>query len=300
MRRGRRQAGAGRTGCADRAGGWTAPPPVTADAEAWQRPDGTVVVRAPDEAGLRARAVHARARRRHERVPRRFASDPLLGPSARALARLPAVAAATVAHATLRAIGGQLIESRRARAIERSSSRVRAAASRPSEALRASRPLDLRRDLAQHARLDARTYRAGVDLDRLASTPSDAVAARLARERGIGPWSIGVIALEGLGRYDHGLVGDLGLSSSRRRSGTLGRGGGDGRAARAVRRVAGARGRAAPARLVARARPRRRPDVARERRLRHAAEQRALYTPRMTVDRTTDRRARRRARSARR
>jgi 3-methyladenine DNA glycosylase/8-oxoguanine DNA glycosylase len=37
------------------------------------------------------------------------------------------------------------------------------------------------------------------------------VAARLRRERGIGPWSIGVIALEGLGRYDAGLVGDLGL-----------------------------------------------------------------------------------------
>ena len=34
---------------------------------------------------------------------------------------------------------------------------------------------------------------------------------RLLRERGIGPWSVGVIALEGLGRYDHGLVGDLGL-----------------------------------------------------------------------------------------
>ena len=34
---------------------------------------------------------------------------------------------------------------------------------------------------------------------------------RLGRERGIGPWSVGVIAIEGLGRYDHGLVGDLGL-----------------------------------------------------------------------------------------
>ena len=34
---------------------------------------------------------------------------------------------------------------------------------------------------------------------------------RLTRERGIGPWSVGVIALEGLGRYDHGLVGDLSL-----------------------------------------------------------------------------------------
>lgn len=34
---------------------------------------------------------------------------------------------------------------------------------------------------------------------------------RLSRERGIGAWSVGVIALEGLGRYDRGLVGDLSL-----------------------------------------------------------------------------------------
>ena len=37
------------------------------------------------------------------------------------------------------------------------------------------------------------------------------MAARLGRERAVGPWSIGVISLEGLGRYDHGIVGDLSL-----------------------------------------------------------------------------------------
>ena len=31
------------------------------------------------------------------------------------------------------------------------------------------------------------------------------------RERGFGPWSCGVVCLEGLGRYDHGKVGDLAL-----------------------------------------------------------------------------------------
>ena len=36
-------------------------------------------------------------------------------------------------------------------------------------------------------------------------------ARRLERERGLGPWSVGVVCLEGLGRYDAGLVGDLGL-----------------------------------------------------------------------------------------
>ena len=37
------------------------------------------------------------------------------------------------------------------------------------------------------------------------------MAARLLRERGIGPWSVGVVCLEGLGRTERGLVGDLGL-----------------------------------------------------------------------------------------
>ena len=31
------------------------------------------------------------------------------------------------------------------------------------------------------------------------------------RERGLGPWSAGVVCLQGLGRREHGLVGDLGL-----------------------------------------------------------------------------------------
>jgi 3-methyladenine DNA glycosylase/8-oxoguanine DNA glycosylase len=50
-----------------------------------------------------------------------------------------------------------------------------------------------------------------IELERLHDAPTGAVAARLDRERGLGPWSIGVVCLEGLGRYDFGLVGDLGL-----------------------------------------------------------------------------------------
>ncbi len=50
-----------------------------------------------------------------------------------------------------------------------------------------------------------------LDLERLRGHTTDVVLRRLASERGIGPWTVGVIALEGLGRYDHGLVGDLGL-----------------------------------------------------------------------------------------
>ena len=41
--------------------------------------------------------------------------------------------------------------------------------------------------------------------------PIETVEARLLRERGIGPWSLGVVALSGLGSYERGLVGDLGL-----------------------------------------------------------------------------------------
>ena len=50
-----------------------------------------------------------------------------------------------------------------------------------------------------------------MDLEALRGRPVEAVAARLLRERGLGPWSLGVIALEGLGSYRHGLVGDLSL-----------------------------------------------------------------------------------------
>ena len=50
---------------------------------------------------------------------RRFARDPVLGPSVRALRGLRPRRTATVAHALLRAVCGQLIQSSRAREIER-------------------------------------------------------------------------------------------------------------------------------------------------------------------------------------
>ena len=53
--------------------------------------------------------------------------------------------------------------------------------------------------------------RRSLDLEALRTLPIEAVAPRLLRERGLGPWSLGVVALEGLGSYRHGLVGDLGL-----------------------------------------------------------------------------------------
>ena len=50
-----------------------------------------------------------------------------------------------------------------------------------------------------------------IELERLHDVETGVVAARLERERGLGPWSVGVVCLEGLGRYDYGLAGDLGL-----------------------------------------------------------------------------------------
>lgn len=193
-------------------GRWTAPLPGGDTAFAWQRPDGRVVIRCGAEQALvRARfmlALHDDTTEFHAR----FGRDRLLGASARALVGYRPLRLATVVHATLRAIVGQLIESSRARAIERSILRGCGERVASREALARLSPADLRRHGLATARAStlARLVRT-LDLERLRDKPTDAVLARLRRERGIGPWSVGVIALEGLGRYDHGIVGDLGL-----------------------------------------------------------------------------------------
>jgi 3-methyladenine DNA glycosylase/8-oxoguanine DNA glycosylase len=187
--------------------------------EAWQRPDGAVVVRAPDEAAVeRARFLLA-LDDDHSDFLRRFASDPLLGRATKELQGLRPARLDTVAHALLRAFCGQLIDSRTARALEakivrgvssQATGRLRAAPSR-DELGRLSAP-ELRR-LGLHARRSAALVRLcrSIDLERLRTVPTATVLARLGRERGVGPWSVGVVCLEGLGRMDHGLVGDLGL-----------------------------------------------------------------------------------------
>jgi 3-methyladenine DNA glycosylase/8-oxoguanine DNA glycosylase len=79
-------------------------------------------------------------------------------------------------------------------------------------ALAAAAPFELRR-LGLHERRGAAVVRLcrSLELERLHGLPTDSVVHRLERERGLGPWSAGVVCLEGLGRYEHGLVGDLGL-----------------------------------------------------------------------------------------
>jgi 3-methyladenine DNA glycosylase/8-oxoguanine DNA glycosylase len=180
-------------------------------AAARQSHDGTVVIRASDERGIEAARFLLALDHDTSEFHRRFSRDPLLGPSVRALRGLRPRRKATVAHATVKAICGQLIQSRRAREIERAIVRAcgedpptRAALARLSPAalcrcgLAASRAATLTR-LAR-----------SLDLEAL-KTASDTAVVRLRRERGVGPWTVGVIALQGLGRYDVGLVADLAL-----------------------------------------------------------------------------------------
>lgn len=191
---------------------WKARLPEERWASAVQLRDGSVLVRASSERALdEARFMLALDDDTTE-FHRRFARDRLLGPTVRALVGYRPPRLATVAHAALRAVCGQLIESGRARAIERAILRGVGSRAPTRRELGRFAPAELcRYGLApQRATTLVRLCRT-VDLERLREQPTERVVGRLCRERGIGPWSCGVIALEGLGRYDQPLVGDLGL-----------------------------------------------------------------------------------------
>ncbi len=143
---------------------------------------------------------------------RRYARDSLLGPSVKNLRGLRPTRTATVAHAALRAVCGQLIQSRRAREIERTVIRACRESPPSREALARLSPAKLSAcGLAGSRALTLTRLMRGVDLESLKTTLAPTALPRLGRERGIGPWSVGVIALQGLGRYDAGLVADLSL-----------------------------------------------------------------------------------------
>ncbi|HEV2712515.1 MAG TPA: hypothetical protein VGU26_05400 [Gaiellaceae bacterium] len=187
-------------------------------AACWQETDGAIALRALSEPGLeRLRAVLP-LKADHSEFLRRFADDELLGRAIRELRGKRPLRLGTVTHALVRAVCGQLIESRRARRIEqrliRSMSPTDGVLYAPprAEAFAGLAPAALQRfDLsARKAATIVRVCRT-LDLERLRNLPPKGVARRLERERGLGPWSVGVIGLEGLGCYDLGLVGDLGL-----------------------------------------------------------------------------------------
>jgi len=200
-------------------------------ARAWQSPDGTVTIRSDFIAAAEKLRWTLALDADHSEFLRLVADDPLLGRAAKHLRGLRPVRTATVAQALLRAVCGQLIDAKTARSIERRVIRAlerrdgpvtvpatvtegsRALAEPPTTAtLGAAAPFELRR-LGLHERRGAALVRLcrSLELERLHDLPTDAVVRRIERERGLGPWSAGVVCLEGLGRFEHGLVGDLGL-----------------------------------------------------------------------------------------
>jgi 3-methyladenine DNA glycosylase/8-oxoguanine DNA glycosylase len=188
-------------------------------ARAWQSPDGTVSIRADSPGGASKLRWLLALDDDHSDFLRRVRDDPMLGAASRALRGLRPLRVATVAQALLRAYCGQLIEAKRARRLEQTIIRTLCAAggerlhvAPTTSDLAALAPSQLRA-LGLHAQRGASLVRIcrSLELERLHDVPTAAVAARLERERGLGPWSVGIVCLEGLGRYDYGLVGDLGL-----------------------------------------------------------------------------------------
>jgi 3-methyladenine DNA glycosylase/8-oxoguanine DNA glycosylase len=188
-------------------------------ARAWQSRDGTLTIRSESMAAAENLRWVLALDDDHSEFLRRVARDPLLGRTSQFLKGLRPVRTATVAQALLRAVCGQLVDWKTGRTLERRVIRALAPAdgrglSEPptSAALAAAAPFELRR-LGLHERRGAAIVRVcrSLELERLHAVPTEAVVRRLERERGLGPWSAGVLCLEGLGRYEHGLVGDLGL-----------------------------------------------------------------------------------------
>lgn len=194
-------------------------------ARAFQSPDGTVTIRSESVTAAEKLRWMLALEDDHSEFLRRFADDPLVGRTTKHLRGLRPVRTGTVAQALLRAVCGQLIDSKTARILERRVIRalqprerdVSVAATGLSEPpktseLAAAAPFELRR-LGLHERRGAAIVRLcrSLELERLHDLPTDVVVRRLERERGLGPWSAGVVCIEGLGRFEHGLVGDLGL-----------------------------------------------------------------------------------------
>ena len=183
-----------------------------------QRPDGRIVVAAGTDAGVDHVRFVLGLDDDHSEFVRRFAGDPLLGETLRRIRGLRPVRTGTVAQALLRAVAGQLIQASSARRIERAIVRSLTPELGGLYAPPTARELGALAP-AGYARFGLGARKAGalvrvcrsVDLEGLKRHETKAVVARLVRERGLGPWSLGVVCLEGLGRYEHGLYRDLGL-----------------------------------------------------------------------------------------
>ena len=189
-------------------------------ARAYQRHDGSVVLQGESEDGIERLRFVLGVDADHSEFLRRFRNDQLIGRTTQLFAGMRQLRMPTVAQTLLRAFCGQLIDTRRARELE---FRIVRAATRPLGAgglyapptaadLARFAPARLRQ-LGLHARRAAALVRIcrSVDLERLHRLSTDAAAEWVMSQRGLGPWSAGVVCLEGLGRYERGIVGDLTL-----------------------------------------------------------------------------------------
>ncbi|MBA3735044.1 MAG: hypothetical protein H0W90_07595 [Actinobacteria bacterium] len=187
---------------------------------AHQTLDGRITLRADTEEGLERLRFVLALDADHTEFLRRFARDPLIGQATSRFQGMRQLRMPTVAQTLLRAFCGQLIDSRRARQLE--CIIVRAIEPRVEgtglnapptcASLARSAPVKLRQ-LGLHASRAAALVRIcrSVDLERLHDLPTEQAAQFIESQRGLGPWSAGVVCLEGLGRTERGLVGDLGL-----------------------------------------------------------------------------------------
>ena len=186
-----------------------------------QLPDGSLAIAvegaAPEDALERIRFVLA-AEDDHTPFLRRYADDRLLGRAVRTLRGLRPLRTATVTHSLLKAVCGQLIQASAARHLE--ARLIRALGAPLGDLfLPPTRATFAGLAPAQLARLGLVARKANAlvrlsrewDVERLRGVETPAAVARIERERGLGPWSAGMMCLYGLGRYEHGLVGDLGL-----------------------------------------------------------------------------------------
>ena len=186
----------------------------------WQRPDGTLSI------WLDAPAPHvALDALRHVLALdvdlRPFygsvANDPTLGPITRRHRGLRPLRLGSVPHALLRGVAGQLVRSSEARRIElaavRRVGRPHAGLHLPLTAgeLRSLSPAALRAAGLAEPRARTLVRVAALDVDGMVSRPTAEVVRVLTAVPGIGPWTAAVVCMQGLGRLDHGLVGDLGL-----------------------------------------------------------------------------------------
>ena len=171
----------------------------------------------PEEALAKLRFVLA-ADDDHGEFLRRFHDDPLIGHAVRSRSGMRPIRTATVVHSLLKAVCGQLIDSKSARLLEAKLVRL-ACVQHKGLRLPPGRETFQRFTRAELARRGLVSRKGSallrltkeLDLERLHGVSTEVAARRIERERGLGPWSAGMVCLYGLGRYECGLVGDLGL-----------------------------------------------------------------------------------------